>query len=239
MTTRPDSRQLAEFFRALGHENRIELLTLLRTPTPLHKILLKPGATRASSSPDRPLARQTVQQHLDVLLELGLVRSIPTSRSEANASHEFASDHSRLFQILEEVRTLTRVPPTKELALQETAILKTAATPKKPGGPRLVLVHGVEEGRTYSLRQQDQRAGRGWIVGRRGNAHVPLTYDPYVSAENSEILEERGQFRILDLRTARNGTSVNWERLEIGGSATLTSGDVIGVGRSLLVFRDK
>lgn len=238
MTSRPDRAQLAEYFRALSNENRIELLELLRTPTPLHRIMLKPGPTRAGQSPERPLARQTVRQHLGTLIEAGLVFTVPAKRSEVNASQEYVSDHARLFQVLEEVRSLARLSPAKEILQRETAAMTTLASRKPPTGPRLLLVHGVEEGRTYSLHTSDRRAGRGWIIGRRGNAHVPLTYDPYVSSENSEIIEEDGRFRLLDLRTARNGTSVNWERLPVGGSATLSSGDVIGVGRSLLVFRD-
>lgn len=238
MSARPDPKKIADYFRGLGHENRIELLSILRTPQPLQKILLRPGATRAASRPERPLSRQSVQQHLDVLVEMGLVRVLPARKGQASAVHEYASDHARLFQILEEVRILTNLPSSQDLALSDTASLAAGAPRERQTGPMMVIAHGVQEGRAYPLRRSDLKAGRGWIIGRRSNAHVPLGYDPFVSAENTEIIEEGGKFRVLDLRSARNGTWVNWERLPIGGSVPLRPGDVLGVGRSLLVFRE-
>jgi pSer/pThr/pTyr-binding forkhead associated (FHA) protein len=102
-----------------------------------------------------------------------------------------------------------------------------------------VLVHGVHEGHVFPLRAPPAAGGRGWIVGRAKDAAVSLDYDPYVSIENSEILRVGRQFRILDLRTSKNGTLLNWKRLPVGGESPLRTGDVIGVGRSLLLFREE
>ena len=236
--TEPDPKKLAEYFRALGHENRIQLLSMLRSPHTLPNIILKPGPTRLGTSPERPIARQSVRQHLDVLVEMGLVRVLPARKGVPGATHEYASDHARLFQILEEVRIMTDLPSTHNLALTETAALTSTMTKKPNEGARLVIVHGVQEGREYPLRRSDTKGGRGWIIGRRPTAHVSLGYDPFVSAENTEIIAEDDGFRVIDLRSARNGTRINWERLPVGGSRPIRSGDVIGVGRSLLIFRE-
>lgn len=106
-------------------------------------------------------------------------------------------------------------------------------------GPKLILVHGFYEGNAYQLRENRTDRARGWIVGRNADARVPLTSDPYVSFENSEIVPLRDGYKLLDLRTARNGTHLNWERLPVGGEVPLLSGDVIGVGRSRLLFRER
>lgn len=46
-----------------------------------------------------------------------------------------------------------------------------------------------------------------------------------------------GRSLLLDLPGNRNGTLLNWKPLARGGVAELKAGDVVGVGRSLLVFR--
>ncbi|MEO7397883.1 MAG: FHA domain-containing protein, partial [Ilumatobacteraceae bacterium] len=57
------------------------------------------------------------------------------------------------------------------------------------------------------------------------------------SLENSEIRADGNDFVLVDLRSSRNGTWLNWRRLGAEVRARLEPGDVIGIGRSLLVFR--
>jgi pSer/pThr/pTyr-binding forkhead associated (FHA) protein len=110
-----------------------------------------------------------------------------------------------------------------------------AATAK---GPRLVIARGIEEGRVYRLskRMKDED---GWIVGRRPGHAVHLDFDGYASTENSLIRSKgRGRYVIRDLGS-KNGTSVNWSVLHAEEERPLNPGDIVGVGRSLLVFADK
>jgi len=228
---------LEGYLKVLAYANRLELLSLLREPRTLEEIHLAPGRGRAGGSPERPISRQAVQGHLDRLVELGIVRARRVERRDRGAHVEYLLDQSRIFAVTEELRKLS--------ALQSRGVVDAFATIAAPGeeevrwepGPKLVLVHGVEEGRAFPLRRADVRSPRGWIVGRAPEAHVRLQYDPYVSTENAEVLLSNGAWRLLDLRTARNGTYLNWRRLPLGGEAALQPGDVIGVGRSLLVFR--
>lgn len=205
----------------------------------MDEIHLAPSKEQAGATPDRNITRQGVQNHLDRLVEAGLVRAGTTDRKGRRAMNEFVLDHARVFAVVEELRKLSEFGPNVPLDPFATIHLPDSPTSAWEDGPKLVLVHGVREGTAYPLRAALVKPPRGWIVGRAAGAHVPLEYDPYVSAENAEILRSPdGSFGLLDLRTARNGTFLNWRRLPAGGVAPLRSGDVIGVGRSLLLFRD-
>jgi hypothetical protein len=103
-------------------------------------------------------------------------------------------------------------------------------------GPKLVLVHGFLEGKAYPLRRSDLKEGGGWVLGRKAGLPVCLEYDPYVSLVNSEVLLDKNQYFLADLGSSKNGTWLNWR--PVGEQRVpLTQGDVVGVGRSLLVFR--
>ncbi|HLE47820.1 MAG TPA: FHA domain-containing protein, partial [Candidatus Thermoplasmatota archaeon] len=102
-------------------------------------------------------------------------------------------------------------------------------------GPRLVLVHGLYEGKSYALDPRLAPEGE-WRIGRRRGIAVSLDYDPYISLENSVVRRTGDKLTIEDLPGSKNGTSVNWEPLAKGRAHVLKPVDVIGVGRSLLVF---
>lgn len=238
---RIDFEGLEGYLRVLGYANRLELLTMLRDPRTIDEIRLSPAPAQAGESPDRAITRQAVQKHLDRLMEIGLVRSKTVKRPGKRSQNAYQTDHARLFALVEEFRRLCKVPPTR--AIEPLATTALPAEERGPGrdveGPRLVLVHGVHEGRTYPLRRADLEGPRGWVIGREADLPVALPFDPFVSKENAEVLPaDDGGYEVMDLRTAKNGTFVNWERLPVGGRAPLASGDVVGVGRSLLVFKE-
>lgn len=224
--------------KLLAYATRLELLRLLRRPKTLDEIRLTPGSSQAGDSPERPISRQAVQNHLDQLADAGLVRVGFTDRKGKRLVQEFGADAARLFAVVEELRKIVTWEGDAPDAATRTETLAGSTALAWEEGAKLVLVHGVQEGRAFPLRHAEMTGGRGWIVGRAGSAHVSLEYDPYVSSENAEILHVGNQYRLLDLRTSRNGTFLNWTRLPVGGEVPLRSGDVVGVGRSLLVFRE-
>jgi len=231
--------ELEAYLKALAQANRLELIEALRIPRTLDEIHLTPTAAIEMGGADRAMTRQGVQNHLDKLIDVGVVRVAPTDRKGKRGILEYRLDAARLFALIEELRRITREPavgPVDPLATQQLADPAQAPWAE---GPKLVLVHGIREGRVFPLLQRDLRAPRGWLVGRSPGVPVRLDYDPYVSLENAEILQRGSDYRLLDLRTAKNGTYVNWRRLPPGGETPLESGDVIGVGRSLLVFRPR
>jgi DNA-binding transcriptional ArsR family regulator len=223
---------LEAYLKSLASSGRLRLLRILRSPRTLDEIRLE------RSDSGVPMSRQSVQEHLDRLMEVGLVRAGHREREGRRGASEYLLDHARLFDILEELRRLAAFEGRVSLSALETQRARgSPEAPAWPPGPKLVLVHGVEEGRVFPLPPSLLRDGRGWVVGRAPHAHVRLDYDPYVSADNSEVLPRGGGYALLDVRSATNGTSLNWTRLPPGGEARLSDGDIVGVGRSLLVFR--
>ncbi len=233
-----DADRLAELFRLLGVANRIELLAMLRSPRTLEDIRMKPVPAQAGGRPERPISRPAMQGHIAQLVEADLVRMTSKSREGRRPANEYVLDTARLFAFVEEIRKIGELQTRVALTPTETAGAPDIPSAEWQTGPKLILVHGVREGRAFPLRHTDLSGQRGWVIGRKPSSQVRLEYDQFVSSENSEILTAGSVFRLLDLRTAKNGTWLNWSRLPVGGEAPLESGDIIGVGRSLLVFRE-
>jgi DNA-binding transcriptional ArsR family regulator len=228
-----DYATLAEFLVALGYPTRLELLDQLRFPHTLGEIRLAPH--RASGgSPDRPAAKQTVQAHLDKLVEVGLVRT-ETVEQQGRDVPRYTVNPQKVYLVTEELRRLSTRYAGRGLSADATGTLAHAPTGAPVKGPRLLLVHGVYEGKAFPLDAASAEGGA-WVIGRRAGLAVSLDYDPFISTENSVVRREGSAYTVTDLKESKNGTSVNWEPLARGATRTLETGDVIGVGRSLLSF---
>lgn len=227
-----DYDRLEWYLRALAHARRLELLHVLRVPHALSDIRVTPGRDRGGENPDRPASRQATQRHLEILQEVGVVAASP-SRERGKS---FVVDPQRVYQVLEELRRVGTVTAGAFVSRDETVDASGLGARRLEPGPKLVLVHGFVEGKVFPLRAQDVADGGGWVVGRKADAHVSLDYDPFVSLVNSEVRAEGGAFRVRDVGASRNGTWLNWRRVGTEGAA-LRPGDVLGVGRSLLVFQ--
>jgi pSer/pThr/pTyr-binding forkhead associated (FHA) protein len=97
--------------------------------------------------------------------------------------------------------------------------------PSAPG--RYLLVEQGGEQRTLALAGPITHLGRGF------GATFQLE-DPGVSRRHAIVVQRRGSVRLLDDRSA-NGTWVNGRRVF---EAELRDGDVIAVGRVLIVYRE-
>src|SRR6202044_655883 len=74
------------------------------------------------------------------------------------------------------------------------------------------------------------------VIGRMPGSELEISWDPRVSGVHA-YLERRGIAWVLeDDGLSRNGTFVNGERLR--GQRTLRDGDVIGIGDTVMGFRD-
>lgn len=225
-TPTPDE-VLASSMSALSNPIRIALLRALRRPLALNEIEVR--ATEEGS--DRPLARQSIRRHLDVLLEHGLVLARPAERSYGSTV-EFVTNHQRAFLLSDELLRLARLRPLVEPSVETVG----GAAPRVAAaeGPRLILVRGADEGATFDLRPTE--GAHEWAIGRRRGLAVTLEYDPAISAENSRIAWRGGAHWISDNPTSRNGTFVNFARLARGEEVPLRHGALVGVGRSLLTY---
>jgi len=92
---------------------------------------------------------------------------------------------------------------------------------------RYLLVEQGGEPRRLALTRQVTHLGRGFA------ATLQLE-DPGVSRRHAIVVQRRGSVRILDDRSA-NGTWVNGRRVF---DAELHDGDVIVMGRAVLVYRE-
>lgn len=230
------SAGLHDSLAVLASGIRLEMLRVLQEPRRLSDIRLHPAQPRAGMNPRRPMSRQALQSHLARLVEAGLV----VVRDAGAAGKEYQASPQGLYRVQEELRRVGHpsLAPAAAAANRDATMDLGAPRPTVlPPGPKLLLVHGLPEGQGFALRDADLRDGRGWVLGRKPDVHVSLTYDPYVSLENAEILREDGRHVLVDLRSSKNGTWLNWRRLGWAEKAPLEAGDVVGVGRTLLVFR--
>lgn len=121
---------------------------------------------------------------------------------------------------------------------QERAVLGTAVRPtelqtliqaERRGVPFLFLRDDAGGQRVVALE------GERLVVGRAPGSDLHIPWDLRVSGVHAH-LERRGpRWVIEDDGLSRNGTYVNGERLR--GQRTLRSGDVIGVGDTIVGFR--
>lgn len=232
MTRADEYEDIAELLDALSHPARIAVLAELRSPRLLSEIEVAHAPWDAEEA--RVLARQTIQRHLGKLVDAGLVQSGPTER-EFGETTQYIVDHQALFALAEEIRELARLTPEQEPSNPTETVDPPTAGPE-PGEPCLLLVKGVPEGRRFPLPRGS--GPREWVLGRRRDVEVALDFDPYVSTRNSAIRLEDGSFSIVDLPESRNGTRVNMEPLRAEQPRPLSHGDLVGVGRTILSFRD-
>lgn len=234
---RPDFDKLEEYFRALSYATRLELLHELRLPRALSEIRMTARQVRPGQSAERPMSRQALEEHLARLVEVGVV-AVARDALDGRGRREFVVNAPRIYQIMEEFRRIGTILPTMTAEGDPTEELGQLRPPPSVEGPHLVVVHGLREGQTFPLHPGTLAEGRGWVVGRKPGLPVALEYDPYVSLENSEIRRDGARHSVHALESSRNGTWLNWRRVAPGEPAALRSGDVLGFGRSLLVFRD-
>ena len=222
-----DSTRLAQVLGALANPVRIDLLKALRVPRTVSEIKLRPR--RGAGGRDRSMSRVAVQRHLAQLLAIGVVRSQPTIRNGRRANL-YLVNHSQTFALTEELRRLALLRADE--GIDGTQIGPAERRPRI-GQASLTVVNGVREGWQVPLAPRE----RPWSVGRHPSCEVSLDYDPFVSLRHAQVVMHAHGCWLLDLPGSRNGTTLNWERVPKGVAQPLCTGDIVGVGRSILVFR--
>jgi DNA-binding transcriptional ArsR family regulator len=214
----PDA--LASHLKVLSNARRLRLLEFLVRPRTVEEMASKLA-----------IARQNAQEHLQQLLAIGVVQRLP-DRGERGVAR-YVVVPAQLFTVQEAfVRLGTLQPEAEAPGRRPTYHLATSSSaPAEEDLPRLVLVRGMRLGQTTVL------AGPGpWMLGREPAAAVALDYDPFVSVRHTEVRRAAGGFEAADLYSS-NGTFVDWRRLPRGGARALANGSLLGVGRTILLFR--
>jgi len=224
-----DLEELARFFSTLGNPNRLELLRQLRRPRRVSELRASPEVTRPGENPERAVSRQAVRQHLEKLLAVDVAQL--HRRGSAYEGNEYLANHRQLFVIAEQLRDLARFHPEEASLPTETRSSLPSHRPPPGRGPALVLVHGIDEGRTWTL-----GVGKPLLVGRLREADVCLDYDPFVSNRHADVTVVDGRTIFRDLGS-RNGTLLNFARMRPREPVSLAAGDIVSIGRSTLVYR--
>lgn len=218
-------KSLAKTLRALGNPTRLALLRALRKPKALAEIEVASGEEEGRPN----IARQAVSKHLDRLVATRLVLTRDAVR-EGRETVAFSLNHQTVFALAEEVRGLARLRPAMEPEVATAARASSSLASAK--GPALVVAKGLEEGVAFDLAADGPRE---WVVGRRREADIVLDFDPYLSARNSLVTWDGHAHAVEDLGS-RNGTLVNFRPLGAGERRALRHGDLVGVGRCLLLY---
>ncbi len=230
-----DYGQLGDILRVLSTPNRLELLRKLQVPRTSREISLTPFRRDPGRRPDRPLSRQTVEEHVARLQDIGLVQERATTR-EARPVIEYEVNQARLFLIVEELRRLCLLQTTTGRTAATVRVRTSDDAPEPHAavkGPCFVLVNGVREGEVFTL------AGDGpWSIGRGTASVVSIPYDPFLGREHATVRRSRSRFELEPSSSAANPVRVNWSP-PLAGVTSLQAGDVVGLGRSLLVFRSE
>jgi len=223
-----DARELASPLTVLGSEVRMAIVEQLRSP----KILTEIEVSSSRSDRDKPLARQTVKEHLERLKEAGFVVSRQAERDHGTTT-EYLLDHRSFYALGEHLSRLSEPAPADEPG-GSTRHRRSARSGEPVEGPALVLVKGAEPGTSWRL---GPKQGPTWTIGRRREADISMHFDPFVSADNSRIRHREGTFTVEDLPTSRNGTHLNFTPIDEGAEHELADGDLVAVGASVLVYR--
>jgi predicted component of type VI protein secretion system len=102
---------------------------------------------------------------------------------------------------------------------------------EREGVPHLVLRDGTKTQWIVRL-----RCDRRLTIGRGEGSDLQLHWDPDMSRTHAELERVGGCWTICDDGLSRNGTFVNGER--VGRRQRLRDGDVLALGRTVIVFRD-
>jgi pSer/pThr/pTyr-binding forkhead associated (FHA) protein len=100
------------------------------------------------------------------------------------------------------------------------------------------------EGRAFLIHRDDSGAQQLTVlpaqgplrIGRSETADLSLYFDTEVSRLHAEIESAGGEWLLVDDGLSSNGSYLNGER--VSGRRRLRSGDVVRLGRTLLVFRN-
>lgn len=217
---------LAHNLKVLGNAKRLKLLHFL-----VHAHYIEEIASQLK------MARQTAQEHVDRLLDIGVVQRI-RGRREHGPVTDYVVVPQRIFAIHEQLGKMGGLEP--ELDDYDETSLRQLTTPLHTGlsldnktdlAPTLTIVHGMRIGQSTPL------LGAGpWLIGREPTATICLDYDPFVSTRHTELRRGDFGFEVADLYSS-NGTHVDWKPLKRGESQPVKNGAILRIGKSILIFR--
>lgn len=217
-----DLERIAALLGPLGSPLRLRLLRFLTRPHYLEEV-----------GSHLKLTRQAARKHLDKLVAIGVLERRPGVRDTGPVT-EYVLNPRALFLIYDEFEKLGSLHRQERDAHLVRTLHSDGGTPgaSPPAGPSLTIVRGFQAGRRFALMPGRDRLA---VLGRDPHCLVPLEHDPYASNKHAELRRDGARYILTDLRST-NGTTHNWATLPRGGEVALRHGDVVGVGKTLMLF---
>lgn len=216
--------RLANSLRPLASPVRLRLLRFLTNPHYLEEV-----------ASHLMLTRQAARKHLDQLGAIGVIEKRSGVR-ESGPVTEYVIHPQSIFLIYDEFEKLGSLrrenPP--DVMTRTVAGPGQRFAPEPQPGPLLSIVRGFNVGQRFKLQAGTSKT---WLIGRDERCDLHFDHDPYASNRHAEIRWEKGRFVLTDLRST-NGTTHNWALLPRGGEVELRHGDLVGIGKSLLLLWD-
>lgn len=209
--------------RALGSPVRLQILKALVQPSRAAELRIRAPAERAGLGAERMLGRSTLVEHLDVLVDAGLVRRI---------GETYVVDQQAMVALLQDLGDLARLRALVEVDVEVTRTAPAPLAQPLPRLPRVLVANGPEAGRAFGL----EGAGP-WRVGRGADCEVALGHDPHVSRVHLTLERDADGTQVRVSPTAKNPAFIDFAQLEAGASARVRSGALLSVGATLLVLQ--
>lgn len=223
-----DLDALAGYLRVLGNAKRLRLLQFLVEPHYIEEI-----------ASELKMARQTAQEHIQQLLDIGVVKRNRGRRDHGPVT-EYVVVPQRLFAVGVQLGDLGGLEP--EGGPKKRIVERTQATPGEEPAPEpaaapgahLLVLSGPNAGSVFPL----VGSGPRWTIGREEDRDLRITHDPFVSGTHAEVQRGPTGLVLVDVYSS-NGSFVNFRRLPRGGRVPIRTGDVLGIGRTLLVYQSE
>lgn len=222
-----DFEGLARDLAPLGSATRLRLLNYLTSPRYLEEV-----ATFLEMN------RNAAKKHVDQLVKAGVVSKAPAQR-EGGLVVEYRIVPEKLFEVFDSMRALGTLRP---VGAPPVDLARTKAVEGVPRDrtmenvlPRFVVVYGIDVGATVPVTPTGDAP---WLMGREKDCPLQLSNDPFASGRHAQIERRAGVFQLTDLFST-NGTMLDWERIPPGRAMPLANGHVVGIGKTILLFRDR
>lgn len=119
---------------------------------------------------------------------------------------------------------------TKEIAL--ALVARALEAQGEPGGPRLLVAEGPDEGKLLPL----DEAGRAYVIGRGRDADLVLD-DPDASRRHVQVVR-RGELLLARDLGSKNGAALPQGRLSTEHDSAFHLGEALRLGGSTLVYEN-
>lgn len=138
-------------------------------------------------------------------------------------------DEIRIGEVTLRYYSLAMISEVEGIPLEDT---DSVIVPKRINQPRLLIVSGFHEGRVINILAPKM------VIGRSSSTQAwdISIQDRAVSRPHAEITQKDNTVLIADLKSA-NGTLVN--HIWITEPAELENGDLIEIGETLMLYRDR